>query len=97
MSKTWYPIINNSICVNCGVCVMKCPHNVYDKTKAPSPVVKNPESCIDHCHGCGNRCPVGAITYNEDNTGWVPPKGIKNEKKSFSPMNTNRTQRRRFR
>lgn len=75
MAKTWYPVIDYLTCVECGICVAKCPHNVYDKAKAPSPVVKNPESCIDHCHGCGNRCPVGAITYIGDDTGWMPPNG----------------------
>ena len=38
-------------------------------------MVKNPENCIDHCHGCGNPCPEGAITYVGDDTGWAPPKG----------------------
>lgn len=35
----------------------------YDKSKAPVPVVINPDNCIDHCHGCGKKCPHGAITY----------------------------------
>jgi ferredoxin len=30
----------------------------------------------DHCHGCGDLCPLGAITYVGDDTGWVPPNGI---------------------
>lgn len=76
MSKSWYPVIDYLTCIECGTCVSKCPHNVYDKTKAPSPVVRRPEDCIDHCHGCGNRCPVGAITYVGDDTGWTPPHGI---------------------
>ncbi len=73
MAKTWYPVIDYLICAECGTCVAKCPHNVYDVSKAPTPVVKNPEFCIDHCHGCGNRCPSGAITYVGDDTGWTPP------------------------
>lgn len=73
MSKTWYPVIDYLNCCECGTCVIKCPHGVYDIGKAPSPVVKNPAACIDHCHGCGNRCPVGAITYVGDDTGWTPP------------------------
>lgn len=24
---------------------------------------------IDHCHGCGNKCPVGAISYVGDDIG----------------------------
>ena len=75
MAKTWYPVIDYLTCVECGTCVAKCPHSVYDAAKAPSPIVKNSEACIDHCHGCGNRCPVGAITYVGDDTGWMPPNG----------------------
>lgn len=80
MAKTWYPVIDYLICEECGTCVAKCPHDVYDSAKAPSPVVTNPEACIDHCHGCGNRCPVGAITYVGDNTGWMPPNNRKADK-----------------
>lgn len=77
MSKTWYPVIDYLVCKECGSCSEKCPHGVYDAEKAPTPVVKNPEFCIDHCHGCGNRCPVGAITYVGEDTGWTPPNGKK--------------------
>ncbi|NLG86180.1 MAG: DUF2703 domain-containing protein [Firmicutes bacterium] len=73
MAKTWYPVIDYWTCVECGTCIAKCPHGVYDGTKAPSPIVKNPEACVDHCHGCGNRCPVGAITYVGEDSGWTPP------------------------
>ena len=75
MARTWYPIIDYSACIECGTCVAKCPHGVYDTAKAPSPVVTRPDECVDHCHGCGNRCPVGAITYVGDDTGWTPPSG----------------------
>ena len=82
MAKTWYPVINYLTCAECGTCVAMCPHNVYDTTKAPSPIVKKPEACIDHCHGCGNRCPAGAITYVGDDTGWAPPNGELTEEES---------------
>ena len=75
MAKTWYPVIDYSLCTECGTCVAKCTHGVYDATKAPTPVVTSPVSCVDHCHGCGNRCPAGAITYVGDDTGWTPPNG----------------------
>ncbi|MBR0600039.1 DUF2703 domain-containing protein [Sinanaerobacter chloroacetimidivorans] len=77
MAKTWYPVIDYLTCAECGTCIANCPHGVYDSAKAPSPVVTNPEACIDHCHGCGNRCPVGAITYVGDDTGWMPLNGEK--------------------
>ncbi len=75
MAKTWYPVVDYSECVECGTCANKCPHGVYDLSKSPSPIVTYPESCVDHCHKCGNRCPVGAITYVGDDTGWTPPNG----------------------
>lgn len=75
MANTWYPVIDYLACVECGACVAKCPHGVYDTAKAPSPDVKNPEACIDHCHGCGNLCPAGAITYVGEDTGWTPRNG----------------------
>ena len=76
MAKTWYPVIDYLACTECGTCAAQCPHGVYDTSKAPTPVVTNPEDCIDHCHGCGNRCPAGAISYVGDDTGWMPPNGI---------------------
>lgn len=82
MAKPWYPVIDYLVCSECSTCVSFCSHSVYDQTKAPSPVVVQPQSCIDHCHGCGNQCPVGAITYVGDDTGWVPPHGEKAEDKT---------------
>jgi NAD-dependent dihydropyrimidine dehydrogenase PreA subunit len=31
MSKTWYPIINEERCIECGACVNYCEHGVYKK------------------------------------------------------------------
>jgi NAD-dependent dihydropyrimidine dehydrogenase PreA subunit len=75
MAKRWYPVIDHLTCIECGTCVEMCPHNVYDKVQVSSPVVRSPKDCIDHCHECGNRCPVGAITYVGDDTRWIPPNG----------------------
>lgn len=63
MSKTWYPVIDYSKCAECGICTDKCTHGVYDLKKAPAPVVVAPENCVHGCHGCGNLCPNGAISY----------------------------------
>ena len=75
MAKMWYPVIDYVACLECGKCTEKCSHGVYNLEKAPLPVVAQPDKCIDKCHGCGNLCPVGAITYVGDNTGWTPPNG----------------------
>ena len=79
MSKTWYPIINEETCTECGKCIAFCKHGVYDKGKGNTPVVINPEGCIDHCHGCGGLCPTGSITYAGEDTGWTPPNKTANE------------------
>jgi NAD-dependent dihydropyrimidine dehydrogenase PreA subunit len=73
MSQKWYPVIDYTSCVECGSCTEKCIHGVYDTAKMPSPVVVHTENCIDHCHGCGNLCPEGAITYVGEDTGWSSP------------------------
>jgi NAD-dependent dihydropyrimidine dehydrogenase PreA subunit len=66
MSKTWYPVINYEKCAECGACVNKCTHGVYNKEKAPRPVVVKPEGCVQGCKGCGKLCPNDAIEYFGD-------------------------------
>ncbi|MCL1917028.1 MAG: DUF2703 domain-containing protein [Peptococcaceae bacterium] len=73
MSKNWYPVINTETCIDCGTCINYCAHGVYDKNSPQKPFVVYTNGCIDQCHGCGNLCPTGSITYAGDNTGWTPP------------------------
>jgi len=80
MAMVWYPVIDYLSCTECGACVAKCSHGVY--AKSSTPVVTNPEACIDHCHGCGNLCPVGAITYVGEDTGFTAPDGIQESRKT---------------
>jgi NAD-dependent dihydropyrimidine dehydrogenase PreA subunit len=79
MARKWYPVVDYLECIECGSCIAKCSHGVYDKAKAPSPLVISPDGCVDHCHGCGALCPTGAITYVGEDTGWTPPNGQKTE------------------
>ena len=72
MSKTWYPVLNYEICMECGTCYNKCKKGVYQKEER-RPVVVYPEGCVQGCHGCGDLCPVGAIEYVGDTTGWAAP------------------------
>lgn len=66
MTKNWYPVIDYTLCVECGNCTDKCKRGVYDEEKVPTPIVKNPDNCKDSCHGCANLCPNGAISYVGD-------------------------------
>jgi len=66
MAEKWYPVIDYSLCIECGTCSNFCPHDVYDRRRSPTPVVINPLRCIDHCHGCEGMCPAGAISYVGD-------------------------------
>lgn len=55
-------MINYEKCAECGACIKKCQHGVYDKTSA-IPLVIYPDGCIQGCKGCGKLCPMGAIEY----------------------------------
>lgn len=72
MSKKWYPVINYEECTDCEACFNKCSHGVFEIKNGRSVVVK-PDNCVQGCHGCGNKCPVGAIEYIGENTDWNPP------------------------
>jgi NAD-dependent dihydropyrimidine dehydrogenase PreA subunit len=63
MSKNWYPVIDYTLCTECGNCTDMCEHGVYDKEKAPMPKVIFPDGCVEGCRGCGNICPSDAISY----------------------------------
>lgn len=52
-------VINEDICVKCGLCVMKCPRGIITKEDGGYPKV-NPEECIG-CGACKAACPVKAI------------------------------------
>lgn len=69
MAAKWYPVIDYAACIECGTCSDFCPHGVYDRSKSPTPVVVNPDGCIDHCRGCQDQCPAGAISYVGDDNG----------------------------
>lgn len=67
MAKKWYPVIDYETCVECGACVKKCSHGVYESgTMRPHVVV--PDACLEGCHGCQKLCPTGAISYVGEGT-----------------------------
>ena len=64
MAKKWYPVIGILTCLECGTCVGKCTHGVYDKNKAPVPVVMNPDNCFLTIKPRGD--PASIISYIGD-------------------------------
>jgi NAD-dependent dihydropyrimidine dehydrogenase PreA subunit len=66
----WNPVIDESECIGCGMCVTTCGRGVYkfDYEKMKSKVA-NPTNCMVACQTCANLCPAKAITFaEEDNT-----------------------------
>jgi len=72
VAEGWFPVVDAETCSECGKCVDFCQQGVFDKSSA-KPIMVQPLGCVDTCHGCGNLCPTGSITYYGDTTGWKPP------------------------
>lgn len=54
-----HPVINESDCIGCGICVDACPQGVLEVEGGVATVV-NEDSCIA-CGECVEDCPMGAI------------------------------------
>ena len=62
----WHPVIDESKCIGCGMCVTSCGRGVYkfDYVKKKSKVA-NPNNCMVACITCANLCPAKAISFAE--------------------------------
>jgi len=65
----WNPVIDESKCLGCGMCVTSCTRGVYkfDYKNRKSKVV-NPLNCMVACQTCANLCPAGAISFAVNET-----------------------------
>jgi len=61
----WFPTIDSSKCVKCGMC-MNCGKNVFDWTEKGA-VVARPYNCSAGCTSCSHLCLGEAITFPDLN------------------------------
>jgi ferredoxin len=59
---SWYPIIDQSRCTNCGQCANFCLFGVYE-IKDKKVHVVNPSGCKNNCPACARICPQTAIIF----------------------------------
>ncbi|MBN2635185.1 MAG: 4Fe-4S binding protein [Prolixibacteraceae bacterium] len=58
----WYPVIDESLCTQCGKCARFCLFGVYSFDKKSLKVI-DPLACKDQCPACGRTCPTSAIMF----------------------------------
>jgi Pyruvate/2-oxoacid:ferredoxin oxidoreductase delta subunit len=59
---SWYPVIDQERCTNCGQCADFCLFGVFEKSGAHVNVV-NPRGCKNNCPACARICPSAAIIF----------------------------------
>jgi len=62
-SERWYPVIDQSRCVNCHHCLQFCLFGVYTLDDEGAVCATNPDSCKPGCPACSRICPKGAIIF----------------------------------
>ena len=60
----WHPVVDETLCDGCGVCVTGCGRGVfrYDYGRGKA-VVLEPLHCMVGCVTCANVCPEGAVSF----------------------------------
>lgn len=58
----WYPVLDKSLCVNCGRCLDFCLFGVYVNNGGDIQVA-NPQLCKNNCPACARMCPETAIIF----------------------------------
>ena len=56
-------IVNQAVCVACGVCLKACPKGALSIFRGCFAKV-DPEKCVG-CGLCGKACPAGCLTVRE--------------------------------
>jgi NAD-dependent dihydropyrimidine dehydrogenase PreA subunit len=58
----WYPVIDESRCIQCGKCADFCMFGVYSFENKTIKVI-NPAGCKTDCPACARMCPSNAIIF----------------------------------
>ena len=53
---------DSELCINCGMCVIVCPHAVFASGERVPRLVRR-KACME-CGACQRNCPASAITVN---------------------------------
>jgi len=60
----WRPVVDEDLCIGCGLCATTCGRSVYGwDYERDKPVVVEPLHCMVGCVTCANICPEGAIGF----------------------------------
>lgn len=61
-SDAWYPVIDKTLCTNCGKCHDFCLFGVYT-VENQQVLVSQPHLCKNNCPACARMCPSRAIIF----------------------------------
>ena len=59
----WHPIVDESKCIGCGMCVTVCPHAVFIVAGRKASVT-DADLCME-CGACAVNCSAGAVSVEK--------------------------------